>query len=645
MLFPLSALSVLLSLVVILLCCLIMARFRQAFDRLKIPMAILTVLGGLVLYTIGYMPTDAAQPLDVWSVTLRALFSTCRIFIMESDLGSVNVSLQSNALYLLLSSLFHTLGAMLTVMAVLSFLGMKFLSRLKLMMANAKQVYIFLGLNEATESLIKSLKESSDSRCFMVVEDLKDRENDGDLVGKLREESFILLDYDWEQLESLKQLRIPTRLLKREMHIFALSDGDNQNVQTVYRLFAQTPKNGHGNENLHFYINTRDEGIEKTLEAMNEKNSTHHEFKVFSLPDITARQLFHSYPIHDVVPMDTVKAKACSGFTLFMAGLDPTGVEILRKSIYLGQFIGGEYRALLTDQAMNRKKGHLFNKYPEISGNYKIETYETEPGSEAFYKILQENIASIQYIVVCLGDDQTNMETAIEIQRLVKRSNLPIQPIIAVHIRVQEDFEHFRVSENLPNLRFFGRNADIFTESIIINESMDRMARQMNALFNSIYHIEPADNWRSLDSFTKESNRSAAANIATKLRLLGLEMFEKGKNKADGGGKKSPVALNDYLQGERLDNLARQEHLRWNAFHYASGWSSWPLSRTGEAKKAKDLKNRRHACLVSWDELEEVTRHFNQHPTFQQLDYEQVKNISRILEYCGYDVYERETEI
>ena len=49
----------------------------------------------------------------------------------------------------------------------------------------------------------------------------------------------------------------------------------------------------------------------------------------------------------------------------------------------------------------------------------------------------------------------------------------------------------------------------------------------MNALYNRLYNVEPADNWRDLDVFTKESNRSAASNITTKLRLLNLEMREK----------------------------------------------------------------------------------------------------------------------
>lgn len=115
-----------------------------------------------------------------------------------------------------------------------------------------------------------------------------------------------------------------------------------------------------------------------------------------------------------------------------------------------------------------------------------------------------------------------------EIQRLVNRRRTGKKPVIAVHITKDEDYEHLEKSMLLPDLRFFGRCSDIFTESIIINETMDNMARKMNALYNSLSNIEPADNWRDLDVFTKESNRSAASNMAAKLQFLNLEM--KGKS-------------------------------------------------------------------------------------------------------------------
>ncbi len=631
-----------------------MARFRQQFDKIKIPITILTILGGLTLYTIGYLPDElivnktineavgtGQDSLYITSIALRAIFSTCRIFIMESDFSEVNAVISSNGFYMFGFSLIHALGAMLTIMTILSFFGIKFLSRLKLIFANCKQLYIFLGFNDATLNLIRSLKSEKKSRSFIVVESLQDGEEDGDLLIRLREDGFILIDAIWQDINCIKSLHIPKRLLRREVHFLALSNEENKNVKNILNLLSCAKKEKMNDNQVYFYVNTTDENAEKYFEAKNREQNTNFEIKTFSVPDLTARQLFYSYPIHDYIPIDKNTATAFSGLTIFIAGLDTFGIEILRKSIYLGQFIGGEYKAIVTDEEMTRKKGLLYNKYPGLKKNYQIETYEAVPGSEEFYQVLEKNLHNINYIVVALGNDTLNIETATEIQRLVNRSQVNHKPIIAVHIIKDEDFEHLEKYRLFSDIRFFGRSPDIFTENIIINEAMDKMARKMNALFNSIYKIEPADNWGKLDTFTKESNRAAALNISTKLKLLGLEAKEISCDNDIEINNRAPVNLNDYLTGERLDNLAKQEHLRWNAFHFASGWVTWPLDKIDNPIKAKDLANKRHACLVSWDELEDVTSMFNQNPSYQQLDYEQVKNVSLILEHAGYDVFEK----
>lgn|GEM_PF-4990045 len=636
MLFPLSLMSLSVSLLVVILCCYFMAKFRHIYDKIKIPLAIITVTAGLILYTIGYIPADSGETLGIFSAAFKALFSTCRIFILESDFSDLNEAVLNNGFYIFSLSLVHTLGAIFTIMTILSSFGVKFISRLKLLFGNFRQTYIFLGFNEESLNLIKSLKTREKGRCFIVVENLQDRVEDGDILIKLREDRFILIDAVWQDLTGFNKLHIPKRLLNGELHIFALSSDESKNARVILSLLKQAQKDGINEEKLKFYVNSTDEYAEKYFERVNKEKATDFEVKLFSIPDITARQLFETYPIHDYLPFDTESAKALSGFTIFIAGLGLVGLEVLRKSLYMGQFVGGDYRAIIIDGEMTKKRGFLFNKYPGLKDNYRIETYEAMPGSEEFYEVLGNNINAINYIVIALEDDKLNIETAVEIQRLANRSLSGKKPIIAVHITKDEDYEQLEKSMMLPDVRFFGRCSDIFTESIIINETMDSMARKMNTLYNRIYNIEPADNWRDIDAFTKESNRSAASNIATKLRLLNLEMKEKNID-----DNRSAVDLSEYLTGERLENLSKQEHLRWNAFHFASGWVTWPLDQVGDAKKAKDIINRRHACLVPWEELEDVTRKFGQTPSYQELDRQQVKNIPMILEHAGYEVYER----
>ena len=70
-----------------------------------------------------------------------------------------------------------------------------------------------------------------------------------------------------------------------------------------------------------------------------------------------------------------------------------------------------------------------------------------------------------------------------------------------------------------------------------------------------------------------------------------------------------------------LENLGQSEHLRWCAFHYCMGYRSMSEKAFDERaalyrekaadgpvsfKIGKDTGNRLHACLIGWDELDDL---------------------------------------
>ncbi len=644
MLFPITVTSILFSLGIILLGCFIVARYRDVYEKIKIPLAIITFFSGLVLYIIGYLPDHVIQgnppPVqgqpspDVSAIALRALFSTCRIFILENDFGEISEILRNDTIYSLLFHLVHALGLMITVLTLLSLFGLHIISRIQLLFYRSSETYVFCGLNEYAYHLIRSLRENGRDRCIIVIEGLKQSSEEEEvLVKKIRENQCILIDRNAGEVENLRRLKLPARFYQKPLHFFLLSEQENANIQTAIKLIQNIKKDKTSAENLTLYIHSSSMNTGQIMDKIRKENGVNVDFRVLNIPDLAARQLMDTCPVHETMELDTREARVHSDFTLFLAGFGPMGVEVLRKTLYSGQFYGGQFKAVVTDSAMNSREGVFNNRYSAIKSNYSIQFIQADPGSSAFYDLILQNIYEINYIVVCLEDDRLNMETALEIQRLLRRSGVKRSVTIAVQISESEELSHYQEIALMPDIRIFGRISDIFTESIIINESMDKMARTMNALFNRIYHVDPEDNWFDLDEFTKESNRSAAMNIRTKLRLLGLDMAEAEDS------DKQPVRLEEYLQGKRLENLAKQEHLRWNAFHFASGWVTWELSETTGAKKAKDSVNKRHACLVPWERLADVTRRFSQEPSFEELDFMQVRNISKILEASGYIVY------
>ena len=59
---------------------------------------------------------------------------------------------------------------------------------------------------------------------------------------------------------------------------------------------------------------------------------------------------------------------------------------------------------------------------------------------------------------------------------------------------------------------------------------------------------------------------------------------------------------------ENIDKLARAEHRRWNIFHLTRGWHR-RLDLLAKSTKTPKLKL--HACIVEWEELDQISSAYN----------------------------------
>ena len=101
-----------------------------------------------------------------------------------------------------------------------------------------------------------------------------------------------------------------------------------------------------------------------------------------------------------------------------------------------------------------------------------------------------------------------------------------------------------------------------------------------------------------------------------------------------------------------MENLAKMEHLRWNAFHYCMGYRTMPEELFAERaerfkegslkpgeKPGKDTENRYHACLVSWEELKDLDKKEEQlagrKTDYQQMDRDNIGMIPALLREGG----------
>lgn len=118
--------------------------------------------------------------------------------------------------------------------------------------------------------------------------------------------------------------------------------------------------------------------------------------------------------------------------------------------------------------------------------------------------------------------------------------------------------------------------------------------------------------WRNLGEFLRASNRKQVAHIATKLRVLSLEMFRSGDEKSD------EVVEMPQLAGEMLEQLAEMEHRRWMAFHLVHGWMPSDTYRED---------TREHDCLVPYRQLAEEVKAY---------DRDVVREMGAVARAAGY---------
>jgi len=288
-----------------------------------------------------------------------------------------------------------------------------------------------------------------------------------------------------------------------------------------------------------------------------------------------------------------------------------------------GQFLGSAFRVDVFDPSA--QNGFLYD-HPLIK-HYDIRFHPDSGASESFYAFLREQ-KDLRLIVLCTGSREENREIADDLRQWFHFSLRP--PVILQAARGN----YFCTDEK-------GREtqcASLYDSDALNLNRMDAMAMQLHRLYQASSGQHAGQEWLHTDYFTRQSNRAAADFYPAMLRAAGKT--------------KRQVLDGDWPPDqETLENLAQMEHLRWCAFHYASGYSAMPQAvfeeRAREYRKEKesrgssslrisrDEEKRLHACLIPWEELDALSRRENAvtggKTDYKQADRNNVLSVQRVM--------------
>lgn len=666
--------------------CLLMARRRKTCLRIRnyvlIPLA---AVGGFVVYTIGYLHGGTANSLI--ALVIRSFLSTFHMFFLHSDLLEVCEEMHHDKVYMTFFSLIHFLAFLISFLVVVQLFGTHFLSWIRLKCAAPRRSYLFFGLNGASVTLATSLLERKERKRFVVVLDKKgkgkelkgghsgdkessaaERENRESLLERLGKTNVLLLNRVYSENTTFREAGIRKLLKRGEARLFLLSGDTAYNIRLALTMTDEIRNGRNYRAAITLYVRVDDEGMAGLLETQTCPDNV--EIRIVNPAQLSALELIRNYPPVDYVRPDPAKAVATKDFTAMILGFGETGSNVLRALTEHGQFIGAEFRVTVVDKDLDGRLGTFESRYPGMK-HYKIDYVSADVNSVAFWEVLRTKLDTLDYLVISLGDSSRNIQAATDIERFICRNTGR-----EIDLFVKADGDSLRsyaaLSALLPSGRIhtFGAESTIYTENLIVNEVWWTLAKKMHryyclqketsqakssspkassflnrkALLRKNRSLQkkipipesglpemtrhfPSDGntseattgmkWERLPEVRKLSNLSAALHLVTKLKLVGLspEMIRDQHHKA---------GFLDLLGEGRLNNLAKGEHLHWNATLFAHGWDIW-REIPGGASENKDEKRKLHACLVDWEELPGIEKRFGE--PYREYDRVYVENI------------------
>lgn len=254
--------------------------------------------------------------------------------------------------------------------------------------------------------------------------------------------------------------------------------------------------------------------------------------------------------------------------------------------------------ALIVSRNLPQCRGAFERDFPEVARDPGLSWLEHGAEEDCLFAALEQRLDRLDQIFIDTGDTAQNINTALRLLRLCRPSgHVPLPPAGGGPPRGRPGSAELLSSVDC--VTFLQDNRTQFTYEELVRRRADREAQALHRRYQSNNGAAP--DWQHLGTFAQASNRAVLWDIPNKLALAG-----------------DLSRLSPEEREQLCWKLARYEHRRWNAFHFSRGWVRLPVEELTEQERAqcktKHAAERRHICLVDWDELDalppEQARHF-----------------------------------
>ena len=572
--------------------------------RISTVCMITALICGLLIYGTGYAETSDDLLLSVIKTPLAVI----RMFVGVNDLSAIAGStLVSSRIGLVFFWLVHLCAFYSMASAAMFTLGAELLRRLRLLLSRRGELVLIYGINDNSITLGKDcLSAEGCSVVFAAESAASDAVRELNSLG-----ASVIMGSHVSTADSafLRKLHIG----KRKFTVYAMDSDPDKCL--IFAVKCRDALERAGIPAEHTCISLP--GAEEIIIPMLQQSESRYGFgyvHVFDSSDLSARALIQICPPWDCLSFDAA-GKATEDFSCAVIGFGRHGQAVLRQLIQNGQFAGSTFHAAVFSPGVDRESGNFFSESPELLRRYDITCCPEDGRSRFFYEFLAQKLSSLKLIAVCTGSDALNNEISDDLMLYLRHRHA--ENICVV--QCGKSGARYQEAIGTPVMRTFA-----YTRAFLSAEEANRRAVLLNAVYDSSAK-SAWEKWIVCPGFSKLSSRAAADYMPAFLRMTGSSPEE--------------IRISGWHPTDRqLETLGQSEHLRWMAFYTVMGYS--PMSRDQLAERAaeiarckaegkecglqltKDADERLHACLIPWEELDDLAA-FEAQLTGRTVDYKQ----------------------
>lgn len=577
----------------------------------------------LLIFLMGFTTTlivlifPLYNEYNLISQTVFSILYSLQVIFLGQDFELINsIELNSivNTIYVVSIYILFLLEPLITATAMLALLGNN-LSKIKLVLSRFKEIMVFSEINDKTLTIAKKQYNKKKSQIvFIDSKEAKEKfkkellqlkaitlsQQITDLNFKNRSVTFYLFSKDEEEnlnnaLELLKQGNTKK---KRVRKIYILNNSEEARI-----ILDSAPKN-----------NIR-------LELVNEK-------------DRAIYQHIYDEPLY--------KNSINNQISILIVGCGKLGTEFLKAITWCGQIINHKLNINIIDINANRIKEKINIIYPELIENYNYNFIDADIYSErAIAELDKLKNQNINYVIVALDSEAKNIDVAIFLRRyFLEQDKKSYSRMPSINLWIEKNDKKVQIDSlkhdsiiNSYNLNSFGSIDEMYNSKSIVNSEIEKLAMQVHSVYN------PSDIEKNLEDFykleyNKKSSRAVAVHIKYKLYSVLKDVYL-GDLESDLENNIDEVLkqYNNIKNANILEELARNEHDRWNAYVRTDGFKN--IAKEEVLKYKKFTKNTKHflaklhPAIVEYEKLDEVEQYLQK--DFKSADINIIDNIEKIL--------------